>query len=75
MRGLDKRELALIESPRADYYGCPYGLYAAAERLVKRGVLKWVPCGSGANHEHLDDGPQLALAVRCHRRATERVEV
>jgi hypothetical protein len=74
MRGLDKNELALIAHDRDQYWGCPYGLYAAAERLVRRGVLAWVSCPYG-KHEHLADGPELKDAMRCHSAACGKVGV
>jgi hypothetical protein len=75
VRGLDRNEIALIMLNREAYWGVPHGLGAAAKRLVKRGVLVWVPCPAGCDHEHLEGGPNMAAAVRCHIAAYERVDV
>ena len=73
MKSFDPHELEVLAAGAACDVPFPRSLHPACERLMARGVLSPRLCEHG--HYHLEPGPMHALAIMCHRYATEQVEV
>lgn len=73
MRGLDRNELRAMLWTGEKTQPFPSYLNRACDRLIKRGILVEYPCEYG--HIHLLNGPEYAMALRCHRLATSSLGV